>query len=110
MRSDDLFGRASIHGRGDDSADDLRPRRTVRRTAYLPATQYTVAWEQQLLDATNPRAHEDYRCELEQSLRAISVQQPNTRICVVPLDVAGLVTYAEREGKEPASRQTRLAY
>jgi hypothetical protein len=110
MRSDDLFGRASIQGRGDDSTDHAQPRRTVRRTAYLPATQYTVAWEQHLLDATNPRSHEDYRCELEQSLRAISVQQPDTRICVVPLDVAGLVAYAEREGKDPASRQTRLVY
>jgi hypothetical protein len=76
---------------------------------YLPEAEYAKAWEHKLLDATMYRAHEDYRRELEQTLQAVT-SQPDTPACVVPLDVTGLLTYAEREGKDPASRQTRLDY
>jgi len=48
-----------------------RPQPAVGRAAYLPAAEYAAAWEQKLLDATTHRAHEDYRRELEQTLRAI---------------------------------------
>ena len=48
------------------------------------------------------RAHGDYRRELEQTLQAVT-SQPDTPACVVPLDVTGLLAYAEREGKDPAN-------
>lgn len=76
---------------------------------YLPEAEYAKAWEHKLLDATMYRAHEDYRRELEQTRQAVT-SQPDTPACVVPLDVTGLLTYGEREGKDPASRQTRLDY
>jgi uncharacterized protein YchJ len=104
MPSDHLTRRLSLGGAA------VRPPHTLHRAAYLPEEQYAAAWDQHLLDATNPRAHDDYRWELEHSLRAIDQQQPSTRIQVVPLDVAGLVAFAQREGEDPASRQTRLAY
>jgi hypothetical protein len=56
------------------------------------------------------RAHEDYRRESERTLRAVSAAHPDASAYVVPLDVNGLLAYAEREGKDPASRQTRLDY
>jgi hypothetical protein len=36
--------------------------------------------------------------------------RPGAILRVVPLEVAGLLAYASREGKDPASRQTRLDY
>jgi hypothetical protein len=53
------------------------------------------------------REHEDYRWEVEQTLRAVSAG-PDASAYAVPLDVNGLLAHAEREGKDPASRQTRL--
>ena len=86
-----------------------RQQRVHYRAAYLPEAEFAAAWKHELLDATMYRAHEDYRRELEQTLQAVTTR-PDATACVVPLDVAGLLAYAEREGKDPASRQTRLAY
>ena len=80
----------------------------VPQMAYFPAAQYAEAWARNLLDATNYRDHADYRREIEQTLRAIAGQYTSLRI--MPLDVAGLLAYAEREDADPASRTTRLAY
>lgn len=76
--------------------------------AYFPPEQYAEAWARDLLDATSYRDHTDYRREVEQTLRAIESQYPSLR--VMTIDVAGLLTHAEREGADPASRSTRLAY
>jgi Plasmid pRiA4b ORF-3-like protein/SEC-C motif len=74
--------------------------------AYFPPAEYEAAWAHGLLNATNYRDHADYRREIEQQLQAMT-QLP---IRVVPLDVPGLLAYAQRAGKDPADRQTRLAY
>jgi hypothetical protein len=79
------------------------------RFAYLPEREYAAAWERGLLDATMYPAHEDYRREMERVLREAAEVQ-GASACVVPLDVAGLLEYAAREGKDPASRQTRTDY
>ncbi len=86
-----------------------RPRRVIAMVAYLPEAEFEAAWEQNLLDATVYRAHVDYRRELQTSL----VDQAATlgaSISVMPLDIPGLLAFAEREGIDPASRRTRLAY
>jgi hypothetical protein len=77
--------------------------------AYLPPAEYEAAWDRQLLDATMYRRHEDYRRELAQALHTIARPQ-GALTYVVPLDVEGLVAFAQREGRDPASRQTRLDY
>ncbi len=93
---------------GADRSQRRQPR-MVYRVAYLPAAEYAAAWDRQLLDATMYRLHEDYRRELEQTLQAVTAG-PDASAYVVPLDVDGLLGYAQREGKDPASRQTRLDY
>jgi hypothetical protein len=90
-------------------ADRPRRQRVVYRAAYLPAAEYEAAWDRQLLDATHYRLHEDYRREMEQTLQALAAE-PDASAYVVPLDVDGLLDYARREGRDPASRQTRLDY
>lgn len=79
------------------------------RAAYLPEAEFDAAWEQDLLDATVYRVHADYRRELEDTLRSYG-ESPGVVVSVVPIDVAGLMAYAAREGKNPASRRTRLGY
>src|SRR5262249_53897300 len=98
-----------IQGAGADRGQARQPR-TLCRMVYLPPAEYEAAWDRQLLDPTNYRLHEDYRREMEQMLRALTAARPGTLARVVPLDVDGLLAYAQREAKEPASRQPRLDY
>jgi hypothetical protein len=84
------------------------PPATICQMGYFPAAEYEAAWAHGLLNATNYRDHTDYRREIEQALQAWAEQTVSLR--VVPLDVPGLLAYAQREGKDPAHRQTRLAY
>lgn len=91
-----------------DIPDQSPPQRVVPQMVYFPPAEYAEAWSRDLLDATNYREHPDYRREIEQTLRAIEAQYPSLQI--MPLDVAGLLAYAEREGADPASRTTRLGY
>ena len=84
-------------------------RPTVMRMAYLPAAEYAAAREQQLLDASMHPVHEHYRRELQDTLRALA-NRPGANLRVVPFGVPGLLAYAAAEGKDPASRQTRLDY
>jgi hypothetical protein len=86
-----------------------QPQRVRYRVAYLPEAEYAAAWAQKLLDASMYRRHEDYRRELQDTLVALS-NRSGASVSVVPLDVAGLLAYAAREGKDPSSRQTRLDY
>jgi Plasmid pRiA4b ORF-3-like protein/SEC-C motif len=81
------------------------PRAAVYQMAYFPAAEYEAAWANGLLNATNYRDHADYRREIEQALQGMVAP-----VRVVPLDVPGLLAYAQRESKEPAHRRTRLAY
>jgi hypothetical protein len=85
------------------------PRATVYQMAYFPPEQYEAAWVQGLLNATSYRDHGDYRRETEQAMQAIAGQAA-APIRIVPLDVPDLLAYALRTGKDPAQRQTRLAY
>lgn len=80
----------------------------VYQMAYFPPEQYEAAWTHGVLNATSYRDHGDYRRETEQTLRAMAGRGSGTRI--VALDVPGLLAYAERTGRNPADRQTRLAY
>ena len=84
--------------------------REIYRFAYLPAAEYAAARERNLLDATMPLAHADYRRLCQAAMRDTTIDRPGARVCVAPLDVLGLLRYAEREGKDPASRQTRMDY
>lgn len=85
------------------------PRATVYQMAYFPPAEYEAAWAHGLLNATSYRDHADYRRETEQALRAMA-ERLAAGIRVVPLDVPGLLAYAQRVEKDPAHRQTRLAY
>jgi hypothetical protein len=85
------------------------PRATVYQMAYFPPAEYEAAWAHGLLNATSYRDHTDYRRETELTLRAMA-ERPAAGIRVVPLDVPGLLAYAQRAEKDPAHRQTRLAY
>src|SRR5262249_48646330 len=87
----------------------IRQQRVVYRMAYLPPAEHEEAWDRQLLDPTVYRRHDDYRREMEQTLQVIGTK-PGALTLVGPLDVAGLLDYARREGRDPASRQTRLDY
>jgi hypothetical protein len=84
--------------------------REIYRFAYLPAAEYAAARERKLLDATMPHTHVDYRRMCQEAMRETASNRPGGRVYVVPLDVTGLLQYAEREGKDPASRQTRMDY
>jgi len=84
------------------------PRATVYQMAYFPPAEYEAAWAHGLLNATSYRDHADYRRETEQALQALTGRAAPIR--VVPLDVPGLLAYAQRVGKDPADRQTRLSY
>jgi len=85
------------------------PRAALYQMAYFPPAQYEEAWAQGLLNATSYRDHPDYRRETEQQMRAMA-HRSATPIRVLPLDLPGLLAYAERAGKDPAQRQTRLDY
>jgi Plasmid pRiA4b ORF-3-like protein/SEC-C motif len=85
------------------------PRATVYQMAYFPPAEYEAAWAHRLLNATSYRDHADYRRETEQALRAMA-ERPAAGIRVVPLDVPGLLAHAQRAGKDPAHRQSRLSY
>ncbi|WP_432981263.1 IS1096 element passenger TnpR family protein [Dactylosporangium sp. CA-233914] len=85
------------------------PRATVYQMAYFPPAEYEAAWSHGLLNATSYRRHADYRRETEQALRAMA-ERGGSGIRVVALDVPDLLAYAQRRGKDPAHRQTRLAY
>jgi Plasmid pRiA4b ORF-3-like protein/SEC-C motif len=85
------------------------PRATVYQMAYFPPAEYEAAWAHGLLNATSYRDHADYRRETEQTLRAMAERHAGG-IRVVPLDVPDLLAYAQRAEKDPAHRQTRLAY
>jgi hypothetical protein len=80
----------------------------VYQMAYFPPVEYAAAWARGLLNATNYRDHADYRRETEEALQVVAGRGGPIRI--VALDVPGLLAYAQREGKDPAHRQTRLAY
>jgi hypothetical protein len=82
---------------------------TVYQMAYFLPEQYEAAWERGLLNATSYRDHGDYRRENEQTMRALAAQS-TTPIRVMRLDVADLLSYAQRKGKDPADRQTRLDF
>lgn len=81
----------------------------VYQMAYFLPEQYEAAWERGLLNATNYRDHGDYRRESEQTMRGLAKHSTHP-IRIMRLDVAGLLAYAQREGKDPASRQTRLDF
>lgn len=81
----------------------------VYRTAYLPEGEFERARELRLLDATVQPRHEDYRRELEASLRGHGSGDGST-VVVMPLDVGGLLEFAKAAQLEPGSRQTRMAY
>jgi hypothetical protein len=81
----------------------------VHQMAYFPAAAYEQVWEHGLLDATNYRDHADYRREIEQQLQAMAADGRGP-IRIVTLDVPGLLAYAERAGRDPARRQTRLGF
>jgi hypothetical protein len=81
----------------------------VYQMAYLLPEQYEAAWKAGLLNATSHRDHGDYRRESEQTMRGLAAGSA-TPIRVMRLDVAGLLAYAQREGKDPALRQTRLDF
>ena len=83
--------------------------RHIHQMAYFPPAMYEQARERDLLDATSYREHADYRREVEQQLQAMSADGRGP-MRLVTLDVPGLLAYAERTGKDPASRRTRLAY
>jgi Plasmid pRiA4b ORF-3-like protein/SEC-C motif len=89
------------------------PQRAVRASvyqmAYFPPAQYEAAWDAGLLNATSYREHGDYRRETEQTMQALA-DRGATPIRIVLIDVADLLGYAQRTGKDPAQRQTRLAY
>lgn len=84
-------------------------RRVAYRLAYLPEPEYATAMARHLLDATMPTLHEDYRRSVQGALEDLHLG-PGEDAYVVPLDVDGLLAYAEREGKDPASRRTRMDY
>jgi hypothetical protein len=86
-----------------------QPQLPVFQMAYFLPAEYEAAWAHGLLDATSYRDHTDYRREIEQQLQA-SAGRTNTGIRVVSLDVPGLLAYAQEAGRDPADRQTRLAY
>src|SRR5439155_1566058 len=71
--------------------------------------QYEQAWAQGLLNATSYRDHGDYRRETEQTMQALADRSASP-IHILPMDVADLLAYAQRTGKDPAARPTRLAY
>lgn len=84
-------------------------RAAAYQVAYFPPAEYEAAWVHGLFNATSYRDHGDYRRETEQTLRAMA-GRPAAGIRVCPLDVSGLLAYAQRAGKDAADRQTRLAY
>jgi hypothetical protein len=77
-------------------------------TAYLPAGDHASALDHGLLEPTVRREHVDYRREMQRALERASTR--GVPILVTPIDVAGLLSFAEREGLDPARRDTRLAY
>src|SRR5947208_1793921 len=85
------------------------PRAAVYQMAYFPPDQYEQAWAQGLLNATSYRDHGDYRRETEQTMQALADRSASP-IHILPMDVADLLAYAQRTGKDPAARPTRLAY
>src|SRR5262245_35919947 len=85
----------------------MRP--MVYQVAYFLPEQYEAAWDRGLLNPTNYRDHGNYRRETEQTIRAVA-ERSSTPIRVIRLDVADLLAYAQREGKDPGRRQTRLDY
>jgi Plasmid pRiA4b ORF-3-like protein/SEC-C motif len=93
----------------DRFSDRLNRRRVTYRAAYLPEREFLLAREMRLLDATVQPQHENYRRELEVSLRGYG-NDHLASVVVMPLDVAGLLAFAEAEGKDPTRRQTRMDY
>lgn len=82
----------------------------VYRFAYLPKDEFLRAHELGLLDATVQPRHDNYRREVEATLRGHGHGGDGSRVVVMPLDVAGLLQFAEAEQLDPSSRQTRMAY
>jgi tetratricopeptide (TPR) repeat protein len=79
------------------------------RVPYLPAADFAEARRSGLLEAAPEGDHEDHRREVERSLRD-GTARAATRPDVVPVDVAGLLAFAERVGHDPALRETLLGY
>jgi hypothetical protein len=77
-------------------------------TAYLPAGDHASALSHGLLEPTVRREHVDYRREMQRALERASTR--GAPVLVTPIDVAGLLSFAEREGLDPKRRDTRLAY
>lgn len=99
---------SALSGGGEPA--DHGPRRTLYRMAYLPPAEHAAAWERHLLEPTIHREHVDYRRELQVALLEVTAAHPDARAVVVPLDVAGLVTFAAAQGLHPDRRTTRLRY
>jgi hypothetical protein len=86
------------------------PQRVQFRVAYLPPAAHATARQRGLLDPTVQRDHANYRRELQVALQGMAEARPDASIVVVPIEVDGLVAYAQREGLNPGVRSTRLAY
>jgi Plasmid pRiA4b ORF-3-like protein/SEC-C motif len=84
-------------------------RPSVYQMAYFPPEEYEQAWARGLLNPTSYRDHGDYRRETEQTMRALA-DRGAVPISILRLSVPDLLAYAQRTGKDPASRQTRLSY
>ena len=85
----------------------LPPGQGRLRMVYLPEPEYRRALADDLLDATFPVDHEDYRRELQGSARDSA---EIGKVSIAPIDIAGLRAFAEREDLDPARRSTRLAH
>jgi hypothetical protein len=79
------------------------------RVPYLPAPDFAEARQSGLPNAGVAAGHEDHRREVERSLRD-SISRGGARPGIVPIDVPGLLTFAEQEGRDPALRETWQAY
>lgn len=112
-RMNDLLEHLEAAGHGHALGASSRGKRAlasqhaVMRVVYLPEREYARGMAEGLLDATFPLEHEDYRRELQDTLRT---NAELGKVFVVPLSLEGIRAYAEETGKDPARRSTRLAY
>ncbi|HEY5881313.1 MAG TPA: SEC-C metal-binding domain-containing protein, partial [Nakamurella sp.] len=86
-----------------------RSRPVLVRAAYLPQPEHAEALALGLLDATVHREHVDYRRELQDALERLTIWSGDA-VVIVPLDLAGMLEFARRDGLDPTTRSTRLAY
>ncbi|MCW2913877.1 MAG: hypothetical protein JWN52_1945 [Actinomycetia bacterium] len=79
------------------------------RVPYFPAADFAEAQRRGLLNVGFEGDHEDHRREVERSLRG-SVAREGAKPSVAPIDVPGLLAFAEREGRDPSLQETWLGY